>query len=91
MPQEVEQLRNIVGFAKDLTLTGFMLWFITQMLWGKIVRREELDQANKRTEVAEGNVTWWRDRHLAAVETTRESIATLKTVVESGLSATRKG
>jgi hypothetical protein len=64
-----------------------MLWFIYQMMTGKIVRREELDQSNERTKTAENNTIWWRDRYLAAVDTTRESIATLRTTVEAGLAS----
>jgi hypothetical protein len=90
MQQEVELMQNIASIAKDLTLTGFMLWFIWQMMAGKIVRREELDQSNKRTEICETNSTWWRDRYLALADTTRESIATLRSTIEVGLAAARR-
>jgi hypothetical protein len=90
VPQEVELLQSMAGVAKDLTLTGFMVWFIWQMMTGKIVRREELDQANKRTELCEANSNWWRDRYLTLGDTTRESITTLKSTVEVGLAAIRR-
>lgn len=87
---QLQILATIAGVAKDLTLTAFMLWFIVMMLTGKIVRREELDQANKRTSDAELKSDWWRDKFLGLVDTTRESISTLRTTVEAGLAALRR-
>jgi len=85
--ETLDALQAVASIAKDLTLTTFMLWFITMMMMGKIVRREELDAANKRTEVAEANSVWWRDRYLSATDTAKESIASLRTTVEAGLAA----
>jgi hypothetical protein len=88
---EIELLKDAASIAKDLTLTAFMLWFIFMMISGRIVRREELDQANRRTETADAKSDWWRDRYLAVVDVTRESISSLKATVEAGLAAIRRG
>ena len=85
--QELELLGTIAGIAKDLTLTTFLLWILFMMMTGRLIRREELDAANKRTDTAEANSIWWRDKFLAAIDTTKESISTLRTTVEAGLAA----
>jgi hypothetical protein len=84
---ELELLGSLASIAKDLTLTTFLLWVLFMMTTGRLIRREELDQANRRTETAEANSVWWRDKFLAAIDTTKESIGTLRTTVEAGLAA----
>jgi hypothetical protein len=90
-PPELQLLGSVAGIAKDLTLTTFLLWILFMMMTGRLIRREELDSANKRTEQAEMKSDWWRDKFLGVIDTTRESISTLKTTVEAGLSALRSG
>jgi hypothetical protein len=86
---ELEMIGTIAGIAKDLTLTTFLLWILFMLMSGRLIRREELDSATKRTEQAEANSVWWRDKFLGAIDTTKESIATLRTTVEAGLAAIR--
>jgi hypothetical protein len=87
MPPELELVGQVANIAKDITLTGFLLWILAMMMTGKLVRREELDQANARTTTSEANAVWWRDKFLGVVDTTKESISTLKATVEAGLAS----
>jgi hypothetical protein len=90
MEQNLDIAAQVAGIAKDLTLTGFLLWILYMMMSGKLIRREELDQANARTSTSEANATWWRDKFLSVVDTTKESISTLKATVEASLAALRR-
>jgi hypothetical protein len=58
----IDAIKGTVGIAKDLTLTGFMLWTLMMMITGKIVRKGELDTAINNITKADQNADWYRNK-----------------------------
>lgn len=71
--------------AKDITVTGLLLWFVRMLLTGDVVRKSELDSANTRTEAAKTEATYWRDQFHAERQTAREAVASLRETIETAL------
>lgn len=76
MGPEVELLQSVLGIAKDLTLTSFLLWFLFLLMTGRVVRREELDTAVKTVEKADAKADWWRDKYMGNEQSAKEVLAT---------------
>ena len=78
-------IASAFSVAKDITVTGLLLWFVRMLLTGDVVRRSELDDANERTETAKTEATYWRDQFHAERQTAREAVASLRETIETAL------
>lgn len=78
-------IASAFSVAKDVTVTGLLLWFVRMLLTGDIVRRAELDAANIRTETATKEATYWRDQFHSERQTAREAVSSLRETIETAI------
>lgn len=78
-------IASVFSVAKDVTVTGLLLWFVRMLLTGDVIRKAELDAANIRTETAKTEATYWRDQFHAERQTAREAVASLRETIETAI------
>jgi hypothetical protein len=89
MPDHADAFASLVAsvfsVAKDVTVTGLLLWFVRMLLTGDVVRKSELEAANKRTDDQATEARYWRDQFHAERQTAREAVASLRETIETAL------
>lgn len=78
-------IASAFSVAKDITVTGLLLWFVRMLLTGDVVRRAELDAANVRTETERTEKVYWREQFHAERQTARDAIKSLGDTVETAI------
>lgn len=73
------------SIAKDVTVTGLLLWFVRMLLTGEVVRKAELDACNDRTNTAQQEALYWREQFQNERQTAREAVASLRETIETAM------
>lgn len=84
-----ELAASVFSIAKDVTVTGLLLWFVRMLLTGDVVRKGELEAALKDKETERQNGKYWEGKFHEERLTVKEHVNALRDTVETAMAIRR--
>ncbi len=85
-----ELAASVFSIAKDITVTGLLLWFVRMLLTGDVVRKGELEAALKDKEIERQNGKYWEGKFHEERQTVKEHVSALRETVETAMAIRRE-